>query len=204
MYYPPLGAALVPRILSLQLEQIMEGYMKKLEQDFLRTLENMVFSRDSALWLPTFLATFVYLSTLEGDTWDLEEWKERARIGIREVPESQRAFWPREAELSAHIARNHHQASVVTSHAKAALGKGQLPFSTDSAGRLVPNAKAQGREAHELAAELAEEFSNLGNPTPIHPHRPSYQHAHRRANLFCFSPPRTISFRQAESFVFSA
>ncbi|KAH0559467.1 hypothetical protein GP486_004021 [Trichoglossum hirsutum] len=169
-YYPPLRAALVPRMLYLQLEQIMEAYMKELEQEFLHNLENMIFSRDSAQWFPTYLATFVYLSTLEGDTWDLWEWREK--YGVQEVPDfpdSQREFWPRTADLSVHIDRNHHQASVITSHAIAALGKGQLPFSMNSAGKLVAATRDQGHETHRLAAELAEEFRNLGNPHAFHP-----------------------------------
>ncbi|KAI9777769.1 MAG: hypothetical protein M1839_008564 [Geoglossum umbratile] len=159
-YYEPLGAALVPRVLALQLEQMIEIYMKELENEFLHRLENMVFGRDPLLWLSTFLAAFVYLSTLEGDTWDLEKW--RAGISVTEIPESHRKLWPRETELSTHIDRNHHQAEMVIAHIKAALGKGRLPFSADSDGELVPTAGTQDGEAYELAAQLAEQFNNYG------------------------------------------
>jgi hypothetical protein len=160
VHYEPLGAALVPRMLTLQLERAVEVYMKELEQDFLHRLENMVFSRDPLSWLPTYLAIFVYLSTLEGDTWDLEEWT--AGVGVLGIPESQQKLWPRKTELSTYIDRNHHQADMIITHAKAALGKGQLPFSTNSTGELVPTPRIQDKEAYELAAQLAEQLDNYG------------------------------------------
>src|SRR5437773_224440 len=77
-YYQPLRAYLVPRMLALELEQTVETYMKDLEQDFLHVLESMVFGRKPLSWLSMYLAAFIYLSTLEGDNWDLGAW--RAKI----------------------------------------------------------------------------------------------------------------------------
>ena len=147
-------------MLTLQLERRVEIYMKDCEQELLRCLENKFFSRDPSSFLPAYLAAFVYLSTLEGDTWDLEEW--RAGVGVRGIPESQKKLWPRKTELSTHIDRNRHQADMVIIHVKAALGKGQLPFSTNSDGELVPACGVQDSEACELAAQLAEQLDNYG------------------------------------------
>ncbi|KAH0541577.1 hypothetical protein FGG08_003925 [Glutinoglossum americanum] len=173
-YYMPLDAALVPRMLALQLEQVIESYMKVLERDFLHDLERMLFDRDLP-WASAYLAAFVYLSILEGDTWDLEAWK--AKGGMQEVPESQRKFWPLATELATLIDRNHHQASVMVCHAKAALGRGQPLFSMNGAGELIPAVGAQDCEACELAAELAEEFKNLEKYVPIEPFLSSRQKA---------------------------
>ncbi|KAI9855297.1 MAG: hypothetical protein M1813_009836 [Trichoglossum hirsutum] len=187
-YCRSLGAALVPRMLALQLEQATESYMKELEQEFLQILEGMVFSRDPSLWLLVFLATFIYLSTLEGDTWDLEEW--RARFGIPEVPESQRKFWPRETELSVHIDKNRYQADLITSHAKAVLSRGHPPFSTDSAKELVPTAGGD----RELIAELGEEVGNSGHLL-LSRQKASYSTANRKSLDYLFTSKLLVTYQ---------
>ena len=64
-----------PRFLYVQLDYIMHYYLNKLEKSVLTRLQRLVFHRKNSTLFPLFLATFVFLATVEGDSWRMENWK---------------------------------------------------------------------------------------------------------------------------------
>jgi hypothetical protein len=65
----------VPKLLYMQLDFSMEAYIAHLETRILADLNRFVFKRSSSTWFSVYAAAFVYLVTLENDSWRLETWK---------------------------------------------------------------------------------------------------------------------------------
>ncbi|OIW32557.1 hypothetical protein CONLIGDRAFT_668240 [Coniochaeta ligniaria NRRL 30616] len=77
--HPALGDYDVPRFLYWQMDCISERYAHHQETSGLRELERCMFSRKRRSWLPVVLASFIYHTVLERDTWNLESWNMKSK-----------------------------------------------------------------------------------------------------------------------------
>ena len=64
-----------PRFLYIQIDYSMDHYLNKLGKSVLARLERLVFHRKRSTLFPIFLAAFVFLATVEGDSWRMENWR---------------------------------------------------------------------------------------------------------------------------------
>lgn len=74
-YIDEKGYFVPPRPLYVQLDYCMDHYLKRLEGRVLGRLEKDVFQRTRRASFSLFLAAFVFLAVVEGDTWRMENWK---------------------------------------------------------------------------------------------------------------------------------
>ncbi|KAF8448495.1 hypothetical protein BDZ91DRAFT_669668 [Kalaharituber pfeilii] len=132
------GLRPLPRLLNQQLDCIMEKRAAELEHLFLTDLQNRIFRMQPAEWFGIFLAMFVFFSSLERDTWNLETWDTEqcdfifwetfANVLFQQAPRP--IEWPLR-ELPGDFAdRNRHLVDTLTSHFRA-VTKGHAPFSLE-------------------------------------------------------------------------
>lgn len=74
---PDLGADHIPLpdLLNSQLDYLLEKKIAEIELQFLTGLQSLIFRRQPDEWFRIFLAIFVFVSSIEEDTWNLEVWK---------------------------------------------------------------------------------------------------------------------------------
>jgi hypothetical protein len=78
-YWDVLKAHIVPKHLYWQLDVIMEDYMASKEKIVLQDLERAIFPpsrthQSRKAWFSVYLVAYVYLHTMENETWNLHSW----------------------------------------------------------------------------------------------------------------------------------
>ena len=158
--------------------------MHELEQCVLHDLEGFILKRERATWFSIYLRSFIYLTILEGDTWNLESWKAKsarwaldprvAENPVRDAPRVsmtrlwplQMMKWPLSETPSALIEKNEQQARLIAGHVQA-INKGSFPFVRDKSAKVAPNMGKATEEAEEFASSLSADLSALSNsPAP--------------------------------------
>ncbi|KIX10551.1 uncharacterized protein Z518_01634 [Rhinocladiella mackenziei CBS 650.93] len=169
-FHPEIGAADVPRLLYWQLDWIVENYMMKLESQILRDLEDIILPRTQkgsrhrrqlGAGFAVFISCFLYLSTLEKDSWNLEAWRAKSARWANDpsVSNNPTMVWPLTKTVPELLRENEQQAITVANHLRA-MHRAEFPFRQDKAGRFVPNGMKTTREVDEYAEILNKELSD--------------------------------------------
>lgn len=176
----------VPRLLYVQLDYSMEVYIMQLEARLLASLDMFVFKRSSSTWFSVYAAAFVYLVTLENDSWRLETWKVklkawenlrpvillRSPISIdctnlsKDIRESL-PVWPLQNDPDFYLEQNRYHAHIVAAHVRACC-KGLFPFSMNASGQVIANTNSTDKDIKEFIENIQDEFGGFGMAlTPV-------------------------------------
>lgn len=148
------GQTPLPRVLSNQLDHLIERRIWQLEKQILSELQKRIFARKKADWLKIFFTLIVLMNALERDSWRLYYWMFHSEDGYE---------WRHPSAPKELIEKNEMLAESLAAHFTA-ISKGISPFSLDwsreQSGALVGN--IEGADA--VLAALDRVGRGLRNP----------------------------------------
>lgn len=148
-----------PRLLNIQLEAVFEQRMDALESELLYSLQDAIHEPKRGQWLSVFFATFLFMVSLEKDSWNLGSWGiELQRAGGSQWPLGTSAPGP-----EVHGEQNQTLANMLgTVFQVRCQGSVPLKLNWDSAGvkKLVEN----DEQKVAFLKSLADLISNEGRP----------------------------------------
>lgn len=117
----PSSASPLPRVLSDQLDHLIERRIVQLEKQVLCELQKRIFARKREDWMRIFLSTVILLNTLERDSWRLYYWIFHMQDGYA---------WRHPSQPKDLFEKNNILAQSLGAHF-AAISKGLTPFAAD-------------------------------------------------------------------------
>lgn len=174
-----------PRFLYVQLDYYMHHYVERLEKRVLAGLERLVFYRKSSTFFPLFLATFVFLATVEGDSWRMRKWKARLEQwsqldsvsffalmslmftymtdGPHFVQKYQEELprWNLPEPPDFYRKQNIQHARIVVAHVRSCY-KGSPPFFVDATGKIKVNISNGDQHIIAYVNKIQDELRELG------------------------------------------
>jgi len=115
------GKTPLPRVLSNQLDHLLERRIWQAERQLLSELQRRILSRKREEWLRVYFCLAIVLNTLERDTWRLYYWYFHAQDGYT---------WRHPLSPSQLIDKNTRLADSLAAHFQA-ISKGLTPFALD-------------------------------------------------------------------------
>ncbi|KAF8470016.1 hypothetical protein BDZ91DRAFT_792025 [Kalaharituber pfeilii] len=115
------GKVPLPRVLSNQLDHLLERRIWQAERQLLSELQRRILSRKREEWLRVYFCLFIFMNTLERDTWRLYYWYFHAQDGY---------IWRHPLSPSQLIEKNIRLADSLAAHFQA-ISKGLTPFALD-------------------------------------------------------------------------
>ncbi|KAI5801776.1 hypothetical protein DFH27DRAFT_482070 [Peziza echinospora] len=115
------GKTPLPRVLSNQLDHLLERRIWQAERQLLSELQRRILSRKREEWLRVYFCLAVFLNTLERDTWQLYYWYFHAQDGNA---------WKHPQSPNHLIEKNTRLADSLAAHFQA-ISKGLTPFALD-------------------------------------------------------------------------
>ncbi|KAI0487365.1 hypothetical protein F4859DRAFT_509934 [Xylaria cf. heliscus] len=152
----------VPRFLYWQLDCIAERYAYEQELAVLRDLENFIFARKNAPWLSIVLTSYIYLTVLERDTWNLKSWRiksDRWAADLR-VKNNPTMVWPLTVTPEILVEKNEAKARLIAGYVRI-ISRGESPFFKDVDGSVKANVKVNSPDVGEFTEAIRDEFEAL-------------------------------------------
>ncbi|KAI5845932.1 hypothetical protein BZA05DRAFT_142466 [Tricharina praecox] len=118
---PQAGQTPLPRVLSNQIDHLLERRIWQLEKQILSELQKRIFGRKREDWLKIFFTTVVFMNALERDSWRLYYWLFHMDSGY---------VWRHPTTPKRLIEKNDALAVSLAAHF-AAISKGLTPFALD-------------------------------------------------------------------------
>ncbi|KAI0096456.1 hypothetical protein GGR51DRAFT_30584 [Nemania sp. FL0031] len=152
----------VPRFLYWQLDCIAEQYAYEQELAILRDLEKFIFARKSSPWLSVVLASYIYLTVLERDTWNLKSWRVKSDRWARDqrVANNPTMVWPLTVTPEALVEKNEAKARSIAGYVRT-ISRGVSPFSKDITGSVSANVKGDSPDVAEFTNAIKDDFDAL-------------------------------------------
>ncbi|KAF8247772.1 hypothetical protein K440DRAFT_550521 [Wilcoxina mikolae CBS 423.85] len=160
------GVTPLPRLINQQLDFYLEDRISTLEKELLAELQSRILDRNSYDWFGIFLTIYIYLSSMERDTWSLHTWENDADMLTQRVHElelqnphwpSHRSWvWPISDSPMELMSKNEHLAEMLAYHFRT-ISKGYVPFTLDWDSKQVVQMAGCEREAVDYMKMMNQE-----------------------------------------------
>ncbi|KAF2835774.1 hypothetical protein M501DRAFT_987733 [Patellaria atrata CBS 101060] len=125
----------------------------------LKDLESFRFARKKSAWPSVILTTYIYLTVLERDSWNLENWKVKSRrcASGTKVTNNPTTVWPLTELPQSLLGKNEARVRLISSHIRT-ISRGSAPFFKDISENVKARVKSNMQDVDLFTDMLTDDF----------------------------------------------